>query len=324
MPTLTVAGVEEALHPYKSVGSSFIQQLNLILPRLYAMGMWRDLTYETTISSTDQNFTLPEEAESVLSALIDNDPAVARAQFHDYRLTGRSNDGTTLANYGIVDDGFSPTINELEADKAYNILITPIAPDTTIPRTSTNFISITGLNNSSSPVIHTYKPNLDTATTVAAPNITSSLEFTSITEIRNGDSSLSTPVKVQAVNVNDTSDTLDLAIVQEANKVNAYRRYRMGNDSSNTVKKTMRLLLKRSFKPLINSYDVVRPSNLNALKHGLLGSVAEDNADLERATYHWQVCRQLLEEEQDAYRGASKPTIKFDPTGSGSRIPNLM
>jgi hypothetical protein len=129
---------------------------------------------------------------------------------------------------------------------------------------------------------------------------------------------------VSAVNVNNTSEILELAVVQEANKVNAYRRYRMGNNASNTVKKTMRLLVKRSFKPLINSYDVVRPSNLNALKHGLLGSVAEDNADLERANYHWGVCKQLLEEEQDAYRGAAKPVIKFDPSGSGSRIPNLM
>jgi hypothetical protein len=321
MPTLTVAGVEEALNSYKSVGSSFIQQLNLILPRLYAMGMWRDLTYETTISSTDQNFTLPEEAESVLSALIDNDPAMARAQFHDYRLTGRSNDGTTLATYGIVDDGFVPTINELEADKVYKIQISPIAPETSIPRTSTNFISITGLNSSSSAELQTYTPSFDTA---QSSNITSTLEFTSITEIRNGDSSLSSPVMVSAVNVNNTSEILELAVVQEANKVNAYRRYRMGNNASNTVKKTMRLLVKRSFKPLINSYDVVRPSNLNALKHGLLGSVAEDNADLERANYHWGVCKQLLEEEQDAYRGAAKPVIKFDPSGSGSRIPNLM
>jgi hypothetical protein len=310
MPTLTVAGVEEALNSYKSVGSSFIQQLNLILPRLYAMGMWRDLTYETTISSTDQNFTLPEEAESVLSALIDNDPAMARAQFHDYRLTGRSNDGTTLATYGIVDDGFVPTINELEADKVYKIQISPIAPETSIPRTSTNFISITGLNSSSSAELQTYTPSFDT---IQSSNITSTLEFTSITEIRNGDSSLSSPVMVSAVNVNNTSEILELATVQEANKVNAYRRYRMGNNASNTNKKTMRLLVKRSFTPLINSYDVVRPSNLNALKHGLLGSVAEDNADLE-----------LLEEEQDAYRGAAKPVIKFDPSGSGSRIPNVM
>lgn len=321
MPTLTVAGVEEALNSYKSVGSSFIQQLNLILPRLYAMGMWRDLTYETTISSTDQNFTLPEEAESVLSALIDNDPAMARAQFHDYRLTGRSNDGTTLATYGIVDDGFVPTINELEADKVYKIQISPIAPETSIPRTSTNFISITGLNSSSSAELQTYTPSFDT---LQSSNITSTLEFTSITEIRNGDSSLSSPVMVSAVNVNNTSEILELATVQEANKVNAYRRYRMGNNASNTNKKTMRLLVKRSFTPLINSYDVVRPSNLNALKHGLLGSVAEDNADLERANYHWGVCKQLLEEEQDAYRGAAKPVIKFDPSGSGSRIPNVM
>jgi hypothetical protein len=321
MPTLTVAGVEEALNSYKSVGSSFIQQLNLILPRLYAMGMWRDLTYETTISSTDQNFTLPEEAESVLSALIDNDPAMARAQFHDYRLTGRSNDGTTLATYGIVDDGFVPTINELEADKVYKIQISPIAPETSIPRTSTNFISITGLNSSSSAELQTYTPSFDT---IQSSNITSTLEFTSITEIRNGDSSLSSPVMVSAVNVNNTSEILELATVQEANKVNAYRRYRMGNNASNTNKKTMRLLVKRSFTPLINSYDVVRPSNLNALKHGLLGSVAEDNADLERANYHWGVCKQLLEEEQDAYRGAAKPVIKFDPSGSGSRIPNVM
>ena len=74
----------------------------------------------------------------------------------------------------------------------------------------------------------------------------------------------------------------------------------------------------------INSFDVVRPSNLNAIKHGLLGTVAEDNADLERANYHWNVCKQLLEEELDAYRGSAKPTVNFDPTGSGSRIPNVM
>ena len=58
MATLTVAGVEEALSKFKSVGSSFTQELNLVLPRLYAMGMWRDLLYETTISTTDGNLSL--------------------------------------------------------------------------------------------------------------------------------------------------------------------------------------------------------------------------------------------------------------------------
>jgi|TARA_R110000764_G_scaffold58274_1_gene126737 hypothetical protein len=321
MATLTVAGVEDALSKFKSVGSSFTQELNLVLPRLYAMGMWRDLLYETTISTTDGNFTLPDDAEAIVSALIDNDPVRAKAQFHDYRITGRNRDGSTLHGFGLVDDGFAPAVNELEAAKGYTITVSPISPATEIPRTSTNFITITGLNNASTPALQTYSPNLDTASN----NITSgSVQFTTITEIRNGDSSLPSPVKITAVNVNNTSDTLELGEVQEANKVNSFRRYRLGNDISNTTKKTIRVLVKRSFKNLINSFDVIRPSNLNAIKHGLLGTVAEDNADLERANYHWNVCKQLLEEELDAYRGSAKPAVNFDPTGSGSRIPNLL
>lgn len=320
MATLTVAGVEEALSKFKSVGSSFTQELNLILPRLYAMGMWRDLLYETTISTTDQNFTLPEDAEAIVSALIDNDPAKAKSQFHDYRITGRNKDGTTLYGFGIVDDGFVPTVNELQDSKTYSIHVEPIKPQTTIPRTSNNFITITGLDNSATPETITYSPSFDTATS----GISSSALFTKIIEIRNGDSSLPNPVKISAVNSADTSDKLELATVQEANKANSYRRYRLGNDSSDTIKKTTRVLVKRKFMPLINSYDVVRPSNLNAIKHALLGSVAEENADLERANYHWNVCKQLLEEELDAYRGEAKPVLRFDPSGSGTRVPNIM
>jgi|5B_taG_2_1085324.scaffolds.fasta_scaffold00432_6 hypothetical protein len=316
MATLTVAGVEEALSKFKSVGSSFIQELNLVLPRLYAMGMWRDLLYETTISTTDGNFTLPDDAEAIVSALMDNDPVKAQSQFHDYRITGRNREGITLAGFGIIDDGLVPTVNELEAGKTYNLHVVPVEPQQSIPRTSNNFITVTGLNSSS--YIQTYTPTF----TTAAAYTSSPTVFTDVTEIRNGDSSLKDPVKIVAINANDISDRLELGTVQEANKVNAYRRYRISNSSS--VKKTMRVLVKRKFKQLINSYDTVRPSNLNAIKHGLLGSVAEENADLERANYHWNVCKKLLDEELDAYRGEAKPVLKFDPSGSGSRIPNLL
>jgi hypothetical protein len=320
MATLTVAGVEEALSKYKSVGSNFLQELNLVLPRLYAMGMWRDLLYETVISTTDGNFTLPD-AESVVSALIDNDPARAKAQFHDYRLTGRNSDGTTIGSFGLIDDGFTPTINELEADKAYAIHVTPIAPATQLPRTETNFISITGLDNSSTPATITWTPTM----TTAGGSVSSAVYFTTITEIRHGDTSLSAPVEVSAKNIADITDTLVLGKVQAANEVNRYRRYRIGNDATTGVTtKTMRLLVKRKFKNLINTYDPVYPSNLNAIKHAFLGCVAEDNADIERATYHWAICKQLLEEELDAYRGGAKPTLHFDPSGSGSRVPNIV
>lgn len=319
MATLTVAGVEEALSKYKSVGSSFISELNMVLPRLYAMGMWRDLLYETVIQTSDGNFTLPE-GEAVVQAMLDDDPARVRSRFHDYRLTGRNSDGSTLAMYGLVDDGFAPTINELNPAKEYNIIVEPIEPQTEIKRTSSNFISVSGLNNSTTPELTEFKTNFETAST----GISSTSVFTSITEIKTGDSALVHPVRIYASSATGgTTEKLKLADVQAANSVTSYRRYRIAN-SDNSAAKTLRLLVKRRFKPLINSYDPVYPSNLNSIKHALLGSVAEDNADLDRAQYHWSICKQLLEEELDAYRGAAKPTIYFDPSGSGTRTPNIM
>ena len=87
---------------------------------------------------------------------------------------------------------------------------------------------------------------------------------------------------------------------------------------------SLRLLLKRKFRKLIDSTDVVYVSSLNAIKHALLGNIAEDNADLERANYHWGICRAILDEQLDAHRGAAKPMISFDPSGVGAYTSNMM
>ena len=47
----------------------------------------------------------------------------------------------------------------------------------------------------------------------------------------------------------------------------------------------------------------------------MLGMIAEDNADLERANYHWGLVRQLLDEELDAFRGSAKPTLNLNIWG---------
>ena len=100
MATLTVNGVEDALLEIcgsKGANSAqFLKELNMALPRLYNMGLWRDLVFERTISTTDGTFTLPDYAESIVSVLVDNDPEKVRAQFHDYRIVGRIEDGYTL------------------------------------------------------------------------------------------------------------------------------------------------------------------------------------------------------------------------------------
>ena len=108
MATLTVQGVEDALlEVCGSRGANaaqFLKELNLALPRLYNMGMWRDLLFEHVITTSGSSFTIPDDAESIISAVVDTDststdhsyPRVIRSQFHDYRLTGRDDDDDTL------------------------------------------------------------------------------------------------------------------------------------------------------------------------------------------------------------------------------------
>lgn len=105
--------------------------------------------------------------------------------------------------------------------------------------------------------------------------------------------------------------------------VSRYRRFRFNNENSQV--KNVLLLLKKRFYPLLNSSDIVPLSNINVVKHALLATVAEDNSDIERANFHWGMCKLILEEEKDAYRGMVKPKVNLDPTGqSGDTTVNML
>tara|TARA_R100000734_G_scaffold18630_3_gene15980 strand:+ start:1968 stop:2324 length:357 start_codon:yes stop_codon:yes gene_type:complete len=107
------------------------------------------------------------------------------------------------------------------------------------------------------------------------------------------------------------------------NEVARYRRFRLSNPSSSD--KTAFILLKRRFETLFNDDDIVYLSNVNAIKHGILATVAEDNADIQRADYHWNVCNALLDQEKSAYRGMVNPEMNLDPFGgSASRVVNML
>ena len=414
MATLTVQGVEDAL--LETCGSrgansaQFLKELNLALPRLYAMGLWRDLVFEWVISNTDGTFTLPDHAESIISALIDNSPESVRSQFHDYRLVGRNASGDALAAFGIVDDGYAPTREELVSSDdftGYQISAYPVFPDVAVPTVSgsanviinydvlsgskvenvnlnggaltagsdTDVQNVTQIRVASSdltadvdivavPRGYTTDPTLTLSSTsltqVDSDNPTVvTLSVTDASDVVVGDIikldswPTSSPHGVDAngeyrVTGVDTDDNkiflyrssdsetwvatgdskvihypvLKLATVREPNQVARYRRFRFANSSNQ--KATIRLLLKRKFKKLLDSTDIVYPSSLNAIKHAMLGNIAEDNADLERANYHWGICRIILDEQLDAHRGAAKPSVTFDPDGVGGYTMNMM
>mgnify|MGYP003119227529 CR=1 FL=1 len=444
MATLTAQGVTDALQSVCGSPAAqgvegapqFRKELNLALPRLYNMGLWRDLLFEHVVSTSDGTFTIPDHAESIVAALLDptgdsvdySYPQKIRAQFHDYNIVGRNDrDGeNTLASFGIVDDGYSPTIEEIKPISdlsytalGYKLLILPVFPAMALPTgvsdtfievdftvaagsktekfvlNGQSFLSTTDVDISSAQQVKTGGTDLgadvdvvaipvaasanDQAVTLSGTTIKQTIPalglgasttiivpLTDVSGIKVGDilsfsgwanASVSGgssgaeidgadnyyPVtgidktKKEVYVYRSTSQynlwtatggesiilqpTTKLATLREPNKVGRYRRYRV---DVNNKKASLRLLLKRKFTSLLEPTDLIHISSLSAIKHAMLGNIAEENADLERANYHWSVCRGVLDEQLDAHRGAAKPAVRFDPTGSGGTLLNIM
>jgi hypothetical protein len=328
MPALTLSAINQSLNDYVRPDFDFITSLNMVLPRIYSMGYWRDLVYEDTIMTDHEYFSLPDGAESLLAATIDDSTASIRSLWHDIKLTG----GGTMTQgsgpdpmYGVVDDGYAPSIIDLNRSKQYKLYARPMVEGGNITDCGRVIVSYLNTNGELGEEIF----QLDGSTAMVGANE----DATRITSIVF--ESVSDDVKIVAVNTDDVP-TVDFAVDSgdwntsiltlargEGNAVARYRRYRLSNPSDSS--KSVRLLMKRKFIPLRSAQDIVYLGNLNVLKHGLLGFIAEDNADVERAQYHWGTCRVLLEEEMDAHRGAAKPTVKFNPSGAGAiSVPNLM
>jgi len=311
MPALTVKAVTKALSEYVRPDEDLVAKLNLVMPRLYAMGMWKDLLYDWSIETTNDYFALPEHSESLLGAMLEDSPVEARSQWHDYRIGGYAKAGPSPI-FGVVDDGYHPSKEDLRTptnSDVYEIVIRAVAPATSLPSDGKIVVESTksdGTKVSNSVDLGAYGAGWSAAT------------ITKVNEISFSD--IHDSVEVYASNQDDNSEIV-LAVVK-GDGVVRYRRFRFSNPSAEV--KNIKLLLKRAWEPVLVQDDLIYLGNLNAIKHGLLGMLAEDNADLERAQYHWTICQKLLDEELDAARGAAKPRVSLDPSGSGSTIPNIM
>ncbi len=322
MPALTVKAVTKALSDYVRPDEDIVAKLNMVMPRLYAMGMWRDLLYDWSIETTNKYFTLPEHAEGLLGVMLQDSPVDAQSQWHDYRISGYASDGPAPI-FGVVDDGFHEAkedlVHKVVAD-SYHITVDPVAPSVTLPASGTITV-VFGRHTDSelgedTVATHTFALNSQNTLTTSDTGIMSikSISF----------SDVSGEVEVSGVHTVDSTRTT-LALVK-GDGVARYRRFRFSNGDSSI--KNVKLLLKRAWQPvqpLDESIqdDIIHLGNLNAIKHGLLGMLAEDNADLERAQYHWNISRQLLEEELGATRGSAKPKLKVNPSGTSFYIPNI-
>ena len=314
MPAMTVKSLSDQLSSYCSPDQRFIPVLNLVLPRLYSMGYWRDLAYEYRITTSNGYFALPQDAESVMAATVDQSPQSLWSQWHDYSVGGTPSTYSAYGMFGIVDDGVHSTKEYLNPTKGYTLSVKAITGN--LPTDGVIQLKHTLLNGSYVSLQEDFSlTNSSGSGTIAQIDFANAAQINSVSEIRFD--GIPSNLEIYAVESGKTVDDKLVLAEGKGDQIFRYRRYRTKTPSGLTQE--VFLLLKRAFVPIMDESDIVYLGNVNAIKSGILATTAEDNADIERANYHWQVCKQLLEEEKDAYRGGARQTMRVDPySGNGT------
>lgn len=308
MPAYTVAQLHTILGSYVQPGGSFSAALSQVLPRLYAMGLWRDLTFEDTLDGSPGYFSLPLEADSMLAVTINDYPRPARSLWQDIRIIGKQTSLPPI--FGAVDDGYHSVLLDMKdvqgVDKEEDVvavtgnqLVARIA-GTTSAMGSTAFsgevsIRVQGTDNQIFLLTQDQSGLSMLFTSVAAFNKVLSVEFDGVSA---------------AIDLVDSAfPTKVIASVPTGSGVLRHRRFRIRKDDTNDT--NVHVLCKRFCPAIFDDSTIVHLGNINAIKHALLGLIAEDNADLERANYHWGVCEKLLDEDLGSHHGTAKPTVRL-------------
>lgn len=304
MPAYTAAQLETKLSSYVEPNGDFYGALSQVLPRIYAAGLWRDLTYETSMSGADGYISLPADSEAVLACTINDNPRPVQSLWHDVRIVGRQAEVSPY--FGIVDDGYYPVLLDMKD-------VQGVDSEDDVAPTNILRIALSGTTDyiasfAGTLTIATDQSNLGGSQTLTQSEVTF-VEF-------EGADDFSSVRSIVYDNVPDPIDLIDpayptkvIATIPAGSGVIRYRRFRVSDAFTDT---TVHLLLKRACPDNLVGSTIIHLGNLAALKHGLLGHLAENNADLQRAEYHWGVVEKLLDAELDAHRGSAKPKIMLN------------
>lgn len=311
MSALSLSQINALLEHYAPSDGSFLPRINQTLQRLHNMGTYRDLTVQYSLPVSQGTIYLPKDADSVLHTIIDGQPAAVRSLWHDLKTVGTaSND----LSWGLVDAGFSPVLRDLEEDTDTLYLVPATDSVTRYDLVDADDVEvvITASDGTSLYRVASYDD------TYAATVFTFEVPIRYVDTIRFKGLNDSFDIRTAS---GDPATTI--ATVGPGDGVTRYRRFRTPNVEDGKV---VHVLCKRAFRPLVNEDDVTYAGNINAIKNGLLATIAEDGNDVERAAAFWNTCFQLMEEEASSTRGAASPRLSIDPHGTESKwgVPNMM
>jgi hypothetical protein len=302
MSALTLKQISDALSIYTPSDGSFVPRINQTLSRLHNMGTYRDLTVQYSLPVVGGCIYLPTDAEAVLHTAIDGKPAAVRSLWHDFKIAGTASNDLT---WGLVDAGYSPVLLDLQTATDTLYLVPSAGSPTKFPFVGTedSGVSLSASDGTTRFRAETYDSGFD-GTTIVFPEPVLYIESIRFDHL--GDSF---DLRIIAGDIATT-----VATVGPGSGVTRYRRFRVPGTEDGRV---VHVLCKRAFIPLVEDTDITYLGNINAIKNGLLATVAEDSNDVERAQLFWNTAFQLLEEEASSTRGAAQLRLNLDPHGVG-------
>jgi hypothetical protein len=315
---LTFAQAYTSLENYAAPSrTDFIRVLNEVCERYISGGKWLGTLETVDFESSQGRIALPRELGAVLAAQIGGKPTRVYGRFHEYILSGPG-DFDTKVGAGLdmlVDegDGF-PTSKALETPSRLRVSTTEIADEYDLSFPDSGKIKIKGYGEGRSP---SGTPEiLEVELNLPSPlsPLTTTPIFTSILSVDKprtfGDVTLS------GVSVADNSVTT-LAVYEPQETNPSYHRYKI---STYDPEQGIRALCKRRFIPIEGGdNELVLPSNLGAIKMGMLAVNYENKNDLERAVDFWNRGLLILNAEMRETRGGAMLRGQVDPSAFQSR-----
>lgn len=313
MPSdLTVADVRSSLweivDPSSSTSSRFIPALNQVSERIINSGLWKAMDYAIEFDSTSGYVTLPRRAESVLGYTVDNRPRGVFGRMHEFQPSGPGFYDRLTYDLGLlVDYGEYPT--EVVQTTALTIRLT-ISSASDVGRVvrlygvDSNGDTIFDANGREGVELTLANPTVDSAvdmvvTGVAKPELVGTLTISTV----------------------DGADVTALSTYEPSETRPLYRRYKVGTLAARTDgAPVIRALVRRKFVPLINETDLVYPSNIGALKFGLIALNLEERGldDLAQAQTYWAKCYEVLNQGLKHARGSARKPISFNFNNAGN------
>ena len=286
----------------------FIQVLNEVCERLLTSGKWLGTTQVIDFDASQGRIALPKEFSTILAAQINERAGRVFGRFHEYLIggPGRINTETGVGLSMLVDegDGF-PTEKELETP-ARLVVQTFSAADAFNPLDPNTIgkMYVTGFGTD------TAQTGANEMLELEVPLPTPSTPFVS-TEVFSRITSIIKPVTTGDVAIYAFGETNPLSVFTPTDTVPSFRRYKV---SSLNPDLSVRAVCKRRFVPLAGDKDeLVVPSNLGALKLGMLAVNYENKNDLERAQDFWGKAFSTLNLEMRESRGGAQMRGQIDP-----------